>query len=61
MVERALCGDISRRTILIRKFGGRIVFVLAELEGCFSFLDGCGLDQARRNLALRRGEEVHAR
>ena len=55
---------VANGTLPHRRLGGRILFITSELEEFFSTaLPGVSLDEARANLAARRGhggqEEQH--
>lgn len=50
MSEKTIRARVARRMIPFRRFGGRIVFLRAELEGFLKNLPGCGMEEAERNL-----------
>lgn len=54
--EKTIRTRAARRLLPFRRFGGRLLFLRDELDQFFRALDGCDLDEARRNLA-RRAEE----
>lgn len=54
--EKTMRGLIERRLIPFRRLSGRIILIREELETFLLTLDGCGLDEAKRNMATRRGD-----
>jgi hypothetical protein len=52
--EKQIRGMVARRMIPFRRLGGRIIFLREEIELWLSSLDGCALDEARKNLQARR-------
>jgi hypothetical protein len=51
--EKRTRGLIERRLVPFKRMGGRIVFLRSELEAWVQSLDGCTLDEAKTNQAMR--------
>ena len=52
--EKAVRQRVARRMIPFRKWGGRLLFVTAELESFVNSLPGCTLEEARLNEEAKR-------
>jgi len=52
--QKAVYGQVERRTIPFRRLGGRIVFLRSELEAWLETLPGVTLDEARMNQEARQ-------
>lgn len=61
LTPKALYARVQRRIIPFRKCGSKILFLSSELDRWLADLEGCTLEEARRNLAMRRGEEIAIR
>ena len=55
MTQKAVRQRVARRMIPFKKWGGRICFVRAELDGFIASLPGCELEEALRNEEAKRG------
>jgi hypothetical protein len=53
VTEKALRARVARRLVPFRRFGGRLVFVRAELETFVSTLAGCSVSEAIANVNNR--------
>lgn len=51
--EKGIRGKVARRLIPFRRLGARIIFLRAELEQWLATLDGCNLDEAKKNREAR--------
>jgi hypothetical protein len=52
--QKSLRARVARRIVPFRRFGGRIVFRLTELEQFIEQLPGVTVEQAQANLAARQ-------
>ena len=53
--EKQMRGMVARRIVPFRRLGTRIIFIRTELEQFLLSLDGCSLDEARKNREARHG------
>ena len=54
--EKTVRSRVARRLIPFKRFGGRIVFLRSELRAYLAALDGCDVDEALENVAIRKGK-----
>ena len=54
--QKALRAQVARGLIPYHRFGGRIIFVVAELERFFGQLPGVSPEEALRNVQARNGQ-----
>ena len=52
---KTLRGYVSRRLILFRKLGGRVLLVREDIDRWARELDGCSVGEATENVRARRG------
>lgn len=55
--EKSIRRRVERRLLPFQKLGGRVIFQREQLMAFLNGLPGCSEDEARRNLALRSGED----
>lgn len=55
--ERWVRLRVSRQLLPHRKFCGRYIFLRAELEQFLTDLPGVNVDEAKRNLRIRNGDD----
>jgi len=52
---KAIRKRVERRLIPFRKWGGRLLFKMTELEDFIAALPGCTLEEAQENEEAKRG------
>jgi hypothetical protein len=53
VTEKAIRARVARRLLPFKEFGGRIVFIKADLLNFLQQLAGCDVDEALKNVAQR--------
>ena len=57
VTDRTVYARVERRLLPFRRLNGRVVFLRDELGEFLRSLPGCDLDEAKANIAIRRGED----
>ena len=56
--EHTVRARIERRLLPFHRWGGRVICVRSELDEFLRRLEGISVDEAVRNLTVRRGQEL---